>query len=186
MEYTTPFQNLNLVTPEQSAALLTWTEVAQSCPTLCDPLDWSPPGSSVLGIFQAKILEWVPFPSPEDLPDPAVEPGSPALQADALPSEPPLRTQNLANRPSNEMCWKNRWRSLGKGLAHSRRSSMAALTTVERKPTPPPPGARPMPRPPWEGLGAGEAALAVGSVLTQPCLLALAQPSLGSIRGWIP
>ena len=35
------------------------TEVAQSCPTLCDPMDCSPPGSSVHGIFQAWILEWV-------------------------------------------------------------------------------------------------------------------------------
>ena len=34
-------------------------EVAQSCPTLCDPMDCSLPGSSVLGIFQARILEWV-------------------------------------------------------------------------------------------------------------------------------
>ena len=33
--------------------------VAQSCPTLCDPMDCSPPGSSVHGIFQARILEWV-------------------------------------------------------------------------------------------------------------------------------
>ena len=33
--------------------------VAQSCPTLCDPLDCSPPGSSVHGILQARILEWV-------------------------------------------------------------------------------------------------------------------------------
>ena len=33
--------------------------VAQSCPTLCDPLDYSLPGSSVHGIFQARILEWV-------------------------------------------------------------------------------------------------------------------------------
>ena len=33
--------------------------VAQSCPTLCNPMDCSPPGSSVHGIFQAKILEWV-------------------------------------------------------------------------------------------------------------------------------
>ena len=36
-----------------------WSEVAQSCPTLCDPMDCSPPGSSVHGIFQARILEWV-------------------------------------------------------------------------------------------------------------------------------
>ena len=35
----------------------------QSCPTLCDPVDWSPPGSSVLGILQARILEWVAMPS---------------------------------------------------------------------------------------------------------------------------
>ena len=33
--------------------------VAQSCPTLCDPMDSSPPGSSVHGILQARILEWV-------------------------------------------------------------------------------------------------------------------------------
>ena len=37
----------------------THTQVAQSCPTLCDPMDCSPPGSSVHGIFQAWILEWV-------------------------------------------------------------------------------------------------------------------------------
>ena len=33
------------------------SEVAQSCPTLCDPMDCSPPGSSIHGIFQAKVLE---------------------------------------------------------------------------------------------------------------------------------
>ena len=33
--------------------------VAQSCPTLCDPMNCSPPGSFVHGIFQARILEWV-------------------------------------------------------------------------------------------------------------------------------
>ena len=142
------------------------SEVAQSCLTLCDPMDCSLPGSSIRGIFQARILEWVaisfsrrsswprdwihvshivggrftvwatrevlfkvwvsewvkllsrvwlfvtswtvahqasqsmefsrqeywsglPFPSPGDLPDPGIKPGSPALQADALPSEPP-------------------------------------------------------------------------------------------------
>ena len=35
------------------------SEVAQSCPTLCDPVDCSPPGSSIHGILQARILEWV-------------------------------------------------------------------------------------------------------------------------------
>ena len=35
------------------------SEVAQSCPTLCDPMDCSPPGSSIHGIFQARVLEWV-------------------------------------------------------------------------------------------------------------------------------
>ena len=34
------------------------SEVAQSCPTLSDPMDYSPPGSSIHGIFQAKVLEW--------------------------------------------------------------------------------------------------------------------------------
>ena len=34
------------------------TEVTQSCLTLCDPIDGSPPGSSVHGIFQARVLEW--------------------------------------------------------------------------------------------------------------------------------
>ena len=36
--------------------------VAQSCPTLCNPVDYSPPGSSVYGILQARILEWVAIP----------------------------------------------------------------------------------------------------------------------------
>ena len=35
------------------------SEVAQSCPTLCDPMDCSPPGSSIHGILQVRILEWV-------------------------------------------------------------------------------------------------------------------------------
>ena len=36
-----------------------WSEVNQSCPTLCDPMDCSLPGSSVHWIFQARVLEWV-------------------------------------------------------------------------------------------------------------------------------
>ena len=39
-----------------------WSEVAQSCPTLCGPMDCSLPGSSVSGVLQAGILEWVAIP----------------------------------------------------------------------------------------------------------------------------
>ena len=42
-----------------TADLSTESEVAQSCPTLCNPIDCSPPGSSAHGIFQARVLEWV-------------------------------------------------------------------------------------------------------------------------------
>ena len=41
-------------------------EVAQSCPILSDPMDRSLPGSSIHGIFQARVLEWVPLPSPQE------------------------------------------------------------------------------------------------------------------------
>ena len=50
-------------------------------------MDCSLPGSSAHGILQARILEWIP--SPGDLPDPGIELGSPALQVDSLPTEPP-------------------------------------------------------------------------------------------------
>ena len=65
--------------------------VAQSCLTPCDPMDCSPPGPSVNGILQARILEWVAIPFFRNLPDPGIEPGSSALQADSLPSEPPRK-----------------------------------------------------------------------------------------------
>ena len=67
------------------------SKVAQSCLTLCHPMDCSLPGSSVHGIFQARVWSGLPFPSPEDLLNPGIEPGSPALQADTLLSEPPKR-----------------------------------------------------------------------------------------------
>ena len=65
--------------------------VAQLCLTLCNPMDCNPPGSYVHGILQARILEWDAVSSPGDLPKPGIEPGSSALQADALLSEPPGR-----------------------------------------------------------------------------------------------
>ena len=62
---------------------------ANSVVSDCDPMDYSLSDSSVHGIFQARILSGLPFPSPGDLPDPGIEPGSPTLRADSLPSEPP-------------------------------------------------------------------------------------------------
>ena len=74
-----------------------WSEVPQSCLTLCNPMDCSLQGSSVHGIFQARILEWLPLPSPGYLPDPGTEPGSPALQADSyhLRHQGSLRVLNV-------------------------------------------------------------------------------------------
>ena len=55
-------------------------KVAQSCPTLCNPMDYT-----VHGILQAPTLEWVVFPFSRG----SSPPRSPALQADSLPAEPP-------------------------------------------------------------------------------------------------
>ena len=64
--------------------------VAQLCPTLCDPMDCSPPGSSVHGLLQARILGVGSHSLLQgNLPDTGIKPGSSALQADSLPSEPP-------------------------------------------------------------------------------------------------
>ena len=65
------------------------SEVAQSCLTLCYPVEYSPPGSSVYGIFQARILEWVAISFSRGSSQPRDQPSSPTLQADALTSEPP-------------------------------------------------------------------------------------------------
>ena len=58
-------------------------------------MDCSLPGSSVHGILQERILKWVSAPSPGDLPNPEIEPGSPAWQADSLPSEPQFKSKNI-------------------------------------------------------------------------------------------
>ena len=65
--------------------------VSQLCLTRCEPTDCNSPGSSVFGILQARILEWVAIPFSAGFPKPGVEPRSPALQADSLPSEPPRK-----------------------------------------------------------------------------------------------
>ena len=64
--------------------------VAQSCPTLCDPMSrgaWQ-------GILQARILEWVAMPSSKGSSQPSNQTLSPALQADSLPYEPAGKPKN--------------------------------------------------------------------------------------------
>ena len=59
--------------------------VSQWYPTLCDPMDCRPPGSSVRELSHVRILEWVAISYPGDLPDIGIEPRSPALQVDSVP-----------------------------------------------------------------------------------------------------
>ena len=71
----------------------------QSCPTLCNPMDYSLPGSSVQGILQARILERVGMPSSRGSSRPRIEPMSPvspASQADSLLLMPPGKPRLLA------------------------------------------------------------------------------------------
>ena len=78
--------------------------IAHSCPTLCEPMDGSLPGSSVHGTLQARTLEGVAIFSSRHLPDLGIEPRSPALQssptlqADSLPSEPQGKPQEYWSR----------------------------------------------------------------------------------------
>ena len=65
------------------------SEVAQSCLTLCDPMDCSLSGFSVHGIFQARVLEWGAIAFSRGSFQPRDWTWSPTLQAEALPSEPP-------------------------------------------------------------------------------------------------
>ena len=74
------------------------SEVAQSCPTLCDPVDCIALQAPLsMGFSRQEYWSGLPFPSPRDLPDPGIEPRSPALQADALTSEPPGKPWPEAN-----------------------------------------------------------------------------------------
>ena len=61
--------------------------VLQLCPTLCDLMDGSLPGSSARGFYRQEYWSGLPFPSPEVLLVPGIEPRSPAFQADSLPVE---------------------------------------------------------------------------------------------------
>ena len=62
------------------------SEVAQSCPTLCDPWTLAHQAPPSMGFSRQEYWSGLPFPSPGDLPDPGIESRSPTLQADVLTS----------------------------------------------------------------------------------------------------
>ena len=72
----------------------------QPCPTLCNPMDCSLPGSSVHEILQARTLEWVTLPSSGDLPDPGIDPVS--LTSPALAGRFPTSSATLKEAERTE------------------------------------------------------------------------------------
>ena len=73
--------------------------VPQSCPTLCDPMDCSHQAPLSMDFSRQEYWSGLPFPSPGDLPDPGMEPRSPALQPDSLLFEPPVKQSFLKVLP---------------------------------------------------------------------------------------
>ena len=70
------------------------SEGVQPCPTLCDPMNCNLSGSSVHGFSRQEYWSGLPFPSPGDLPDAGIEPGSPTLQENSLSFEPPGKSSH--------------------------------------------------------------------------------------------
>ena len=70
-----------------------WKLAAQSCPTLCEPTDYSRQAPLSTEFSRQECWNGLPFPSPGDLPDPGIELRSPTLQVDSLPCEPPGKPQ---------------------------------------------------------------------------------------------
>ena len=90
-------------------------KVAQSCPTLCHPMDYI-----VHSILQARILEWVAVHFSRDLPNTGIEPRSSSLQANALPSEPQGTPKNSGVDSLSHRQWIFLTQESNWGLLHCR------------------------------------------------------------------
>ena len=88
------------------------SEVAQSCPTLSNPMDCSPPGSSAHGVFQARALQWAPVPSPSLMLTTAKSPWQTMLPwANHLTSEPPFSHLWNGTKTSTSLTeYETRWK----------------------------------------------------------------------------
>ena len=99
--------------------------VTQSCQTLCDLMDCSPPGSSIHGILQARILEWVAISFSSGSFQSRIKPRSPALQVDSLSTEPPGKPTLRSKKGGSSKCLENSidgrvWWAAVYGVAQSR------------------------------------------------------------------
>ena len=92
--------------------------VTQFCPTLCHPMDYCLPGSFVHG---QEYWSGLPCPPSGDLPNPDIEPRSPALQADSLLSQPPGKPKNTGVSSLYLLQWNFPTQELNQGLVHCRR-----------------------------------------------------------------
>ena len=91
-------------------------KITQSCLTLCDHMDYI-----VRGILQVRLLEWVPFPSPGDLPNPGIKPRSSTLQVDSFPAEPQGKPKNTGVGSLCLLQWIFPTQESNQGLLHCRR-----------------------------------------------------------------
>ena len=98
------------VLPFGNGRLTLWPRmlVTQLCLTLCDPMDYSPPGSSVHEILQARILKWIAIPFSRVSSWPRDWTGSTTLQVDYLSSKPPGMEKATAPH-SSTLAWKIPW-----------------------------------------------------------------------------
>ena len=105
--------------------------VSQFCPTLCDPMDCSPPGSSVHEISQATTLEWGAFHTPGDLPSPGIKHRSPALREESLLLSQQgggsryreiSRSRHKETKPSSQRQGILNWEARGKVVCFSRQN----------------------------------------------------------------
>ena len=81
-------ENCNTKLKEKNVSVFKWSEVSHArLFVILWTVAYQAPLS--MGFFRQEYWSGLPFPSPGELPNPGIEPGSPALQADALPSEPP-------------------------------------------------------------------------------------------------
>ena len=90
-------------------------KVAQSCPTLCDPMDYI-----LHGILQARILEWVAVTFSRGSSNPGIEPRSPSLQADSLPAESQGKPKNTGMGSLSLLQWIFLTQESNQSLLHCR------------------------------------------------------------------